>query len=218
MKKVTAPTPFAGSALGKSLRVCVFFNSDEEGYRVLLPFIKNGFECGDKATHVVNIDQHADHLHRLTALGIDTQAGRQSGQFELSTNTETYLCDGRFDQNRMLSAFEELASKTSKEGFHRSRIVSDMDWAVETGSHVDNLVEFESRVNDVWLRHQDAVICSYNPAKFGGATVIDIMRTHPTIIVGGIVQQNPFFVPREIFLRELCQRRAGQSAVPTTTA
>jgi hypothetical protein len=25
--------------------------------------------------------------------------------------------------------------------------------------------------------------------------VIDIMRTHPMVIIGGILQQNPFFVP-----------------------
>jgi hypothetical protein len=32
-----------------------------------------------------------------------------------------------------------------------------MDWADEGGSHIDNLVEFESRVNDVWRRQDDAV-------------------------------------------------------------
>jgi hypothetical protein len=36
------------------------------------------------------------------------------------------------------------------------------------------------------------------------------MRTHPMIIVGGILQENPFFVPPDEFLRELRQRGAGQ--------
>jgi len=30
-------------------------------------------------------------------------------------------------------------------------------------------------------------------------TVIGIIRTHPMIIIGGIVQQNAFFVPPEEF-------------------
>jgi hypothetical protein len=212
MKKVTAPIPFASSELGESRHVCAFFNSDDEEYRVLLPFIKDGFECGDKAVHVVNPDRHQDHLQRLAAFGIDTATVRQKGQFELRTNTETYLRDGRFDQDRMLEVFEQLASDTAAKGFPRSRIVCHMDWAVEAGSHVDNLVEFESRVNDVWLRHEDAVICTYNLGKFGGDTVIDIMRTHPMIIVGGMLQQNPFFMPPDIFLREIRERRAMQTA------
>jgi hypothetical protein len=37
--------------------------------------------------------------------------------------------------------------------------------------------------------------------------VVDIMRTHPMIIIGGILQENPFFVPPDEFLRELRERR-----------
>jgi hypothetical protein len=131
MKTVAPPIPFAGSELGEARHVCAFFNSDDEEYRVLLPFIKDGFECGDKAVHVVNPDQRHDHLQRLAAAGIDLGAAGQSGQFELRTNTETYLRDGRFDPERMLEVFEQLASGNATGGFPRSRIVCHMDWAAE---------------------------------------------------------------------------------------
>ncbi len=208
MKDTAAPIHFAGSQLDEVRHVCAFFNSDDEEYRVLLPFIKDGFGCGDKAVHVVNPNQHKDHLQRLAAVGIDTTAAQQSGQLEVRTNTEAYLRDGHFDQDRMLEAFEQLASGNAKGGFPLSRIVCRMDWAAEGQSHIDNLVEFESRVNDVWRRHDDAVICTYHLGKFGGDTVIDIMRTHPMVIIGGILQENPFFVSPEEFLPELRERRA----------
>ncbi len=207
MKTPAAPIPFAGSQLGEARHVCAFFNSDEEEYRVLLPFIKDGFECGDRAVHVVSPGRSRDHLQRLAAVGIDPTAAQQTGQFELRTNAETYLRDGYFDQDRMLEVFEQLASGNAKGGFRLSRIICHMDWAAEGRSPLDNLVEFESRVNDVWRRHDDAVVCVYDLAKFGGGTVVDIMRTHPMIIIGGILQQNPFFVPPEKFLRELRERR-----------
>ena len=35
---------------------------------------------------------------------------------------------------------------------------------------------------------------------------MDILRTHPMVIIGGILQQNPFFVPPDEFLRELRER------------
>jgi pyruvate dehydrogenase (quinone) len=47
--KPAAPIPFAGTELTKTRHVCAFFNDDEEEYRVLLPFIKDGFQCGHKA-------------------------------------------------------------------------------------------------------------------------------------------------------------------------
>jgi len=216
MKKTAAPIHFAGSRLDEVRHVCAFFNSDDEEYRVLLPFIKDGFGCGDKAVHVVNPNQHKDHLQRLAAVGIDTTAAQQSGQLEVRTNTDAYLRDGHFDQDRMLEAFEQLASGNAKGGFPLSRIVCRMDWAAEGQSHIDNLVEFESRVNDVWRRHDDAVICTYHLGKFGGDTVIDIMRTHPMVIIGGILQENPFFVSPEEFLPELRERRAGRGMARST--
>jgi hypothetical protein len=213
MKKTTPSIPFACSELGETRHVCAFFNNEEEEYRVLLPFIKDGFECGHKAVHVVNPGQHEDHLKRLAAAGIDTSAAQRKGQFELKTNTEAYLPHGHFDKERMVEVFEQLASGNDKSGFPLSRIVCRMDWVVDHGSYSDDVVEFESCVNEIWNRHEDAVICTYYLGKFGGDTVIDILRTHPMVIIGGILQHNPFLVPPEQFLREFRERRTTRSKV-----
>ncbi|HXJ88179.1 MAG TPA: MEDS domain-containing protein [Candidatus Binatia bacterium] len=217
MKKMTAPISLAGFQLGEVRHVCAFFNNADEEYRVLLPFIKDGFECGDKAVHVVNPDQRHDHLRRLAAVGIDPATAEQSGQLEVRINSEAYLREGRFDKDRMLTAFEQMASGSAKGSFSLSRICCRMDWAIEDRSYIDDLVEFESRVNDVWRRHDDAVICTYHLGKFGGDTVVDIMRTHPMVIIGGILRQNPFFVPPEEFLPELRERR-GRRTSPSSAA
>src|SRR5207248_783044 len=121
MKIRAAPIRFAGSQLTETRHVCAFFNNEEEEYQVLLPFIKDGFACGDKAVHVVNRDERGDHLRRLAAAGIDTTAAQQRGQFELRVNTETYLRDNRFDQDRLLAAFEQMASGNAKGAPWRSK-------------------------------------------------------------------------------------------------
>ena len=151
----------------------------------------------DKAVHVVNPDHRDDNLYRLAAVGIDAKAARQHGQLELRTNTETYFREGQGE-------------------FPLSRIVCGKDWVAEGQPYVDDVVAFGSRVNDVWLRHDDAVTCSYYLAKFGGETVIDIVRTHPMVIVGGILHQNPFFVLPENFLSEFRERRARRAESSST--
>ena len=35
---------------------------------------------------------------------------------------------------------------------------------------------------------------------------MDIMRTHPMVIIGGILQENPFYVPPDELIRELHAR------------
>lgn len=209
MKSAAPPISFAGSRLGEPRHVCAFFHSADEEYRVLLPFIREGLECGDKAVHIVSAGRRGDHLKRLALAGIDTTAAGRSGQLELRDSAETYLRGGRFDQDRMLEAFEQLAGGEAERGFPVSRVVCQMDWAGEGRSCVADLIEFESRVNDVWRRHDDAVVCVYDLAKFGGDTVVDIMRTHPMVVIGGSLHQNPFFVPPAEFLEEFRGRRAG---------
>jgi hypothetical protein len=44
------------------------------------------------------------------------------------------------------------------------------------------------------------------------------MRTHPMIIIGGILQENPFFVPPDEFLRELHERHASGNAAHPSAA
>jgi len=48
------PIRFAGSVLDAQRHVCAFFHNPDEEYRVLLPFIKDGFERGEKAFHIVD--------------------------------------------------------------------------------------------------------------------------------------------------------------------
>ena len=69
-----------------------------------------------------------------------------------------------------------------------------------------NLREFQRHDIHVFLScsavvDDDAIICVYDLAKFGGDMVVDIMRTDPMIVIGGMLQENPFFVPPEAFLR-----------------
>lgn len=81
-----------------------------------------------------------------------------------------------------------------------------MGWAVDQQGSTD-LIEYEARANALIDQHQHIVICIYDTAKFGGDVVIDVLRTHPMVLIGGVVQVNPFFVPPEQFLNELRQRK-----------
>ena len=205
------PIRFAGSELGAQRHICAFFHSADEEYRVVLPFIKDGFECGHKALHVVNPRLRDNHRQRLASAGIDVPAAEESGQFDLRNWADVYLRDGRFDKDRMLALIRDVLDGGREQGFVLTRMVAHMEWALEKQPGVDDLVEYEARVNYIWPRFKDAVICVYDLAKFGGHIVMDILRTHPMVLIGGIIQENPFFVPPDEFLRELRERRASRT-------
>ena len=52
------------------------------------------------------------------------------------------------------------------------------------------------------------MICAYDLSKFDASVVMDALRTHPVVIIGGLLQENPFFVPPDQFLQEIRERRS----------
>jgi MEDS: MEthanogen/methylotroph, DcmR Sensory domain len=94
-----------GSPLSHRCHVCAFFNNWEEEYQVLLPFVQDGLERGDKIVHTIDPERRGEHLQRLAARRIDVAALLQDGRFELRTWSDTHLLDGYFDQHRTLKLF-----------------------------------------------------------------------------------------------------------------
>jgi hypothetical protein len=173
---------------------------------VSIPFIKDGFERGDKAFHLVGADRREDHLQRLEAAGIDTMTSRETGQYELRDWEETYLAGGYFDPDRWLAVLEDALAGGPRQGYPMTRLVAHMEWALENRVGVDRLVEYEARLNQILPLYNNPVICTYDLTRFGGDVIIDIMRTHPMVIIGGILQHNPFYVEPDVFLDELRAR------------
>jgi hypothetical protein len=209
--KTMEPVPLAGSALSRSCHVCAFFHSKEEEYRVLMPFIKDGFEKGDRAFHVVNAKHRADHLQRLEQEGIDVTAAESSGQLEVRPWEDAYIKDNYFDQYRMIETIKDALDPAKKQPGKLTRLVANMEWALEDLPGVHDIVEYETRLNHVLPEYHDPVICTYDLSQFDASVVMDIMRTHPMVIIGGILQENPFYVPPDEMLKELRERSADRS-------
>jgi hypothetical protein len=152
------PIRFAGGTLDRSRHVCAFFDSFDEEIRVLGPFVKEGLERGEKAFHIVDPEQRDNYRKNLSKAGIAVPAAESRGQFKIATWDEAYLRDGHFDQNRMLALIEEVLQAGPREGFPLTRLVAHMEWALEDRPGVNDLVEYETRLNYVLPKYKDPVI------------------------------------------------------------
>ena len=198
---------FAAGNLGGQRHICAFFNSADEEHRVLRSFFKRGFERGDKAFHLVDPELREEHLKRLAAAGINVQDAMGTGQLEVRPWQDAPLRGGRFDQDAWLASFEHVLRSGPAAGYAQTRFLAHMEWALVDLPGVEDLIEFETRVNYVVPKYDDIVICAYDLSKFGASVVMDALRTHPVVIVSGLLQENPFFVPPDQFLLEIKERR-----------
>jgi hypothetical protein len=199
----------AGMELEYPYHICAFFHNRDEEYRVLLPFGQEGFEKGEKGFHIVDPRHRQERWQRIEQLGIDVREAERIGLIEVRAWEDAHLRGGHFDQYAMLALVEEVLTAGKAGGFGLTRFWANMEWALEDYPGVYDLVEYETRLNYILPKYNDVVVCTYDLTKFSARAVIDILRTHPMVIIGGNPAAEPFFrIPRYLDTRIACAHRA----------
>jgi MEDS: MEthanogen/methylotroph, DcmR Sensory domain len=204
-----------GTAIGQHRHICAFFNTVDEQHRVLRPFIKDGFDRGDKAYHYVDPERQEEHLSWLADAGINVPEAMAAGQLEVWPWKDSTLRGGRFDLDTWLASFEQVLQSGPAAGYAQTSFLGHMEWALLDLPGVGDLMEYETRVNYVIPKYDGPVICTYDLTKFGASVVMDALRTHPFVIIGGLLQENPFFVSPDQLLLEIRERRPARQSAST---
>jgi len=209
MAESASPQRGIGTTLEQYRHVCILYNSEDEEYRLLRSFITAGFSKGDKAFHIIDERNRRRHLQRLQEVGVDVAATQATGQLEVRGWENAHLRPGHFDQHAMLELVEHVLTDSKQKGFPFVRWVANMGWALTGLPGVSDLAEYCSRLNDVTPKYDATILCTYDYAKYGVTSIIDVLRTHPAAVIGGLLQENPFYVPTDELLHELRSRTAG---------
>ena len=154
-------------------------------------------------------------MRRLGDAGIDVDEAIASGQLEVHPWEDGPLHGERFDQDTWLKGFEEVLESGHASGYVKTRFLAQMEWALVDLPGVEDMMEFETRVNYVVPKYGDPVICSYDLSKFGATTVMHALQTHPVVIIGGLMQENPFYVDPDQLLAEIRERRLSRVGAGT---
>ena len=205
----------SGTTFGQHRHICAFFNTVDEQHRVLRPFIKDGFDRGDKAYHYVDPERREEHLSWLADAGINVREAMAVGQLEVCPWQDSTLRGGRFDLDSWLVSFEQVLQSGPAAGYAQTTFMGHMEWALLDLPGVGDLIEYETRVNYVIPKYDGPVVCTYDLRKFGASVVMDALRTHPFVIIGGLLQENPFFVSPDQLLLEIRERRPGRLSAST---
>jgi hypothetical protein len=197
------PATFAGVALDSCRHVCAFFQSRDEEHRLLDPFALDGLTRGEKLSYIVDPARRVEWAAHFRRQGLDLSALLDDGGLELRTWSETHLRGGHFDPDAML---QQSLEQMERSPHRRIRMISDMGWAVDQ-QRDGELIRYEARANALIERFQHVVICVYDATKFSGDVMLGVLRTHPLVLIGGILHVNPYFVPPAQFLEELDRRK-----------
>jgi hypothetical protein len=75
-----------------------------------------------------------------------------------------------------------------------------MTWALSNLPGVDELFSYEAKLNRLLPRFPQVVLCLYELDRFDGEVLVDVLKTHPKVLLGGILLDNPYYLEPEEFL------------------
>ena len=184
---------FAGGVLDKQRHVCAFYRSRAERAHIVSQFTREAFECGEKASHIVQNGERERQRRELESAGIRVDEAERRAQLELISWRSA---DERFDQAHRVALIARLLDLGRAQGFPRTRLVADIESRPGRRPRTDEIVEFETALQLRLRGYPDAVICTYDASCVDGRVMLDLMRTYAFVIVGGVVHENPFFAGR----------------------
>ena len=195
-----------GETLHGPNHICAFFSSRDEQYETLLPWIKDGINSKEEVFSIMHKDFHDDHRLRLSKGGIPVQEAVAHGQLKIHASEETYLHGGAFAAERMTKLLEQALVDAQNGSYGKFRGYGEMEWALKNLPGTDELMEYEARINTYAPKYDCSIICAYDITRFSGSAIVDILATHPYVIMNGRLHKNPHYIEPIEFLRQLIKR------------
>ena len=188
-----------GKEIHGAAHICAFIDSREQQYEIMLPFLKEGVERGEGLVTITDPANTEDHLARLGNAGLDLAELAAQGHMVDVRADQCYTRGGRFSGDEMYAILEQAADQALERGFSRARGFGEMQWAREGLPGTEELIAYESRVN--YLSSKLLAICVYDVGTMSGRMMLDILNTHPQVIIGGQVHENPYYIHPDEFLK-----------------
>lgn len=194
---------FTGQDFEPGVHICQIFSDDDERQGALLKFILSGIQGKEKvACFSDNATEEAiDEF--LSNYGISYNEVKSNGAFTLAGTRDVYFENDRFDPERMLAMIKAFHAQSQENGFEAARVIGEMAPEVHSVEGGSRLMEYESRISMLLREYPVTAVCQYDSRVFDGATIMDVLKVHPLMVVRGSVVHNPFYLEPEEYLESL---------------
>jgi hypothetical protein len=191
---------FAEAHVPIGTHICQIFSDDEERDSAMLKFLHMGLKLREK-TACFSEKLNEDRLGDLAEVSdLDLARLKATGAYQHARAKSVYFEGARFEPDRMLGLLAAFHQASCEEGFAAARVIGEMEPDIMRVQGGDRLLEYEARVSVLLRQYPVTSMCQYDARLFDGATIMDVLRVHPMMVVRDMVVRNPFFVPPEEIL------------------
>jgi DNA-binding CsgD family transcriptional regulator len=159
----------------------------------LFPFLDEGLRHGDKCLCL--IDDVEPALVRDRVVGQPgPEYARRSAQLDVDRAANAYLRSGVFSVEDMIQFLSESADEAIADDFDLLRAAGEMSWVMPRAPDWDDLFLYESALNHVVEQVPAILMCLYDLKKFGADMLVEVLHTHPKVLLDNTVIDNPHYM------------------------
>ncbi len=189
--------------VGLHEHLCLVHNTRKEQLSSAILFMKAGLESGDKCLYIADTNTVANLSDAMRTQGIDVDAALKQRRLTFATNRKIFPHRKAFEPDEMIAHLTGYVKSAKTAGFRGLRWAGEMTWVTGIDPRPERLIEYEAKLNQFLADHDALVICQYDSTVFQPEVILNVLRTHPTVVYDGAVSRNPFYVSPEEFLSEL---------------
>ncbi len=185
------------------VHMCGLYETEEEKETIVFGFLKQGVLDGDMQLYCPVETSESDFKEKFTHFCSDYDSHVDDPHyFSITSAKDLYYPEGIFSPKAMDKGLNSFYTESQKKGRRNIRATAEMVWALEAIPGVELLMVYESRLNYFIPGKPWISICLYNINRFSGAQIMNVLRTHPFTISGGIISQNPYYIHPDRWLAE----------------
>lgn len=191
------------------VHICAMHFGTRDRDQVLLPFLGDGLARGDKCFTAVNEDDSADLISKLTELlgtEVDVSRSISREQLEIRTSSEQVLSPDHFDPSAVIEFWDTSVTSALTNGFGFVRLTAEASWWMPQLPRLEDLIGYESELNRFTAKHPQAILCTYDLTQYNESIVLDLLKTHPMVLLSGIPIENPYYLTPDEFLAQRSHR------------
>jgi DcmR-like sensory protein len=182
--------------------MCLIYSDDRERREVISKYLESGLLTGEKVAYFADMMTPHEVKDWLVNIGLELPQGDKTEQFSVTIAENTYCPKGKFVPNEMLDTLRSFYRQTIDESYPGCRVSGEMSWALKNIPGSDRLMEYEALVNGVLATHPVTAVCQYDANRFDGATILDVLKVHPMMIVRNQIVNNPYYLKPKEFLKD----------------
>ena len=95
---------------------------------------------------------------------------------------------------------DSVGAALNEDGFPFVRSTGETTWTVKELPGLYDFLTYEAELNRFLPRYPQVLLCLYDLDHFGGQILVDILKTHPKVLMGGTVLENLHYLEPDEFL------------------